>query len=330
MLAQDVRDRCVRRPVDDTFRAKLRYKRAHDRRPILATYADKLAMRAYVESVLGPGWTAPLYLATDDPAGLTADSLPREFVVKPTHGSGAGVLVASIADPAADLPTLPWKRALVHPDTLDWDRLRRLAGEWLERRYGPSEWCYRRIPPRLVCEELLLDGGRVPFDFRVYVFNGRARAVQIDQNRFGAVCEALYSLDWERLDGRLGWPKGPDVPRPERLAELTSAAEELARETDFLRVDFFAFGGRLVVGELTNYPWGGGLAFEPPETDRLVGSWWALPRRYTAAEVALVAERYPPRPADASGRARSALSASQPIAATAGTKAAAEMNVHPW
>jgi len=43
---------------------------------------------------------------------------------------------------------------------------------------------------------------------------------------------------------------------------------------DFLRVDFYAIGERIVVGELTNYPWAGSYQFADPSYDREFGSYW--------------------------------------------------------
>jgi hypothetical protein len=61
-----------------------------------------------------------------------------------------------------------------------------------------------------------------------------------------------------------------------------------SRRTDLLRVDFYAPGERLVVGELTNYPRGGTVRFLPGKADRRVGSWWTLPRRHSQEEVDLL------------------------------------------
>jgi hypothetical protein len=273
-------------PPPATFRAKVLHKMAFDRRPLLTTFADKVAARRYVEATLGPGFLPELHLATDRADDVRLDALPREFVLKPTHGSGATLVVWSGADPGSGLPGPRWRRALVRPEQLDEPALRRLCAAWLGLRYRPAEWAYRKIPPGILVEELLLDGGGVPADQRVYVFNGRARLVHLDLGRFARHSQVFYTPGWERIEAREGrFPRAEEIPRPPHLAAMLAAAEELARPTDLLRVDFYAPGGRLVVGELTNYPFGGGPSFQPEAMDRLIGSWWTLPRRYTQAEV---------------------------------------------
>jgi hypothetical protein len=275
-------------PAPETFTAKVRYKMAFDRRPLLTTFADKLAARDYVEDVLGPGFLPDLYLATDRPEEIRPEALPAEFALKPTHGSGAGVFVWSGAGPTASLPRGGWRRAAVRPGGFDWDALRELAASWLEIRYAPAEWAYRDLAPRLLAEELVTDGTYgTAADYRVFVFNGCARLVQVNAGRFVPEHnQVFYTPRWEQIRMHSSdRPFGTDMARPPRLEEMLEAAVALARGNDMLRVDFYAPGDRLVVGELTSYPWGTTVRLLPDEAERRLGSWWTLPRRYTQEEV---------------------------------------------
>jgi hypothetical protein len=64
---------------------------------------------------------------------------------------------------------------------------------------------------------------------------------------------------------------------------MIEVAEALGAETDMVRVDLYDLDGRVVFGELTSYPLGGRLRFDPPEFDRILGQWWDPPRRYVEA-----------------------------------------------
>jgi hypothetical protein len=44
-----------------------------------------------------------------------------------------------------------------------------------------------------------------------------------------------------------------------------------------VRVDLYAIGERIVVGELTHYPTGGNKSFDPPEWDAKLGALWPEP-----------------------------------------------------
>jgi hypothetical protein len=273
----------------ESFTEKLRYKMLADRRPLLTTFADKVAVREYVEARVGRDFLPELYLVTNSPAMLDSGGVPREFVVKASHGSRGVIVVSSVAARDAALPHPPagWCSAMVTPESVDWELLRSLCGEWLTLRYsGLREWAYRRVPPRLLCEEVLIDQGHVPFDYRFLVFHGHTRLIQVEQGRFvHKTTQSFYTPEWQRLDVTTGSPPGADLPKPPRLADMLCAADALGAETDFVRVDLYTIGERVVVGELTSYPGGGGRRFRPDEFDRRLGAWWTLPNRYTQRHI---------------------------------------------
>ena len=74
---------------------------------------------------------------------------------------------------------------------------------------------------------------------------------------------------------RLYYPQGPEIPLPSCFPRMRAVAES-ARATgfDFVRVDLYALGDRIVVGELTHYPDGGNKSFDPPEWDARLGALW--------------------------------------------------------
>jgi hypothetical protein len=272
----------ARMPPPVTFNEKVRYKMLADRRPLLTTFADKLASREYVASKVGAHLLTELHAVTSDPATLPDAGLPPEFVLKPTHASGACVVVASFAPPAGELPELtgPWTQALVTPAQLRWDRLVGLCEAWIGRSYNSCEWAYRNVPRRILVEELLEDEGSVPFDYKLFVFHGRVRLIQVSFDRYEAHTRNLYTPEWERLPVEYGGPAGRDVAPPSALLEMRQIAEALGSETDFVRVDLYCLGERVVFGELTNYPFAGAAEFTPAEFDRELGKWWTVPRRY--------------------------------------------------
>jgi len=102
--------------------------------------------------------------------------------------------------------------------------------------------------------------------------------------REGIAARRLYSTAWESLDAKYEkYPVGPDIDPPERLREMVEIAEALGAEADFVRVDLYSIGRRIVFGEPTSYPEAANAPFDPPEFDRVVGEWWTLPTTYWAA-----------------------------------------------
>jgi len=163
-------------PEPVTFNEKLRYKMLADRRPLLTTFTDKLAVRTYVKSRVGAGVLTDLYFVTEAPAMLAGAELPREFVVKPTHAFGACVVVADFAPSEQELPAKDgWLEAMVRPDRLNRDRLVALCHDWMSRPFSPHQWAYRNVPRRILVEGLLNDVGGVPRDYKFFVFHGWTR-----------------------------------------------------------------------------------------------------------------------------------------------------------
>ena len=130
------------------------------------------------------------------------------------------------------------------------------------------------------CEELLLQDGAIPNDYKLFVFNSRVRLVQVDFDRYSKHVRTLFTPAWEPLPVAYVYARGPQTARPSLLDEMIMVAEALAAPVDFLRVDLYALRNRIVVGELTNYPHAGTGIFTPQAFDLELGSWWAQPARY--------------------------------------------------
>lgn len=265
-----------------TFNEKVRYKMLKDRRPLLTTFADKVAVRDYVARKAGRHLLTQLYLVTGDPDRIGPDCLPREFVIKAAHGCGGVAVVADHAAPDARLPEPPagWSRSLVAPGRVDWAVLRGLCREWLGLRYNPRlEWAYAHVPPRILAEELLTAGGSIPQDYRFFVFHGHVRLVQVESARFGARTCTTFSPDWNYIPVTYDQPSAPGLARPRLLADMITIAQELGQDTDFVRVDLYDLGDRIVFGEMTNYPGAGRLPFDRRFCSE-IGAWWSQPRKY--------------------------------------------------
>jgi len=149
-----------------TFNEKILHRILFDRRPILTTLQDKYAVREYVRARIGAHVLPEMYWATNDPSTIPFDTLPRKFVVKPTHASGWAELVV---DKASVNP-----RALVET-----------CRGWLRQNYyyAEGEWVYKNIEPRIIVEEFIDDGtGSVPTDYKLFVFDGRVELIAIHQS----------------------------------------------------------------------------------------------------------------------------------------------------
>jgi hypothetical protein len=266
--------------IPETLNQKVQWKMRHDRRPLLTTLTDKIAVRDYVTRAVGPEVLTRLYAVSDDPAELDPSKLPSEFVIKPSHLSGR---IWIVADPVR----LGYQQSSLHLEgrftandsSLDWDHVVAVCRRWMNQNHSDKnlEWAYRNVPPKIMVEELLLDDDhRIPNDCKLLVFHGIVRHIEVSSDRFVNLRWDTFSPGWVPFEASERRSPGHELPRPENLDQMISVAEALGRETDFVRVDLYEVGGRVVFGEMTNYPSGGNDHYYSEGSDRELGRHWNI------------------------------------------------------
>ena len=245
----------------NTLTEKVLHRMLFDRRPILATFADKLAVRGYVERRLaGKEHLSTIYGVFARADDLYSFGFPSRFALKANHGSG-------------------WNY-IHHGGPCNRVRLAQLSRRWLNANYGrfKGEWAYNDIQPKVFCEEHLGTGDHVPVDYKFFCYSGTARFIQADFDRLSSHKRDVYDCDWNRFDVQYHYPPQPDPQHArQNLDRMISIAERLSEGIDFVRVDLYDLGDRVIFGELTNYPGGLTARFDPPEWDARFGSYWRLP-----------------------------------------------------
>jgi len=268
------------------YTGKVRYKMAHDRRPQLSQWADKVAVREYVSEKIGSKYLNELYIATKKVEDIKWKSLPREFAFKPSHGSGAGIFVRENADVQNNLPTntdeLKWINSFhIHPDKVEIPVLRDIGSRWLQMRYENFhpwyEWVYEDIQAQLIVEKYATDSdGNPPTNFLIYTFHG-SPAYIIIANVFSGF-RVMVTPEWEHIAVKSkvrNYASREYVPpRPENLGEMLSIAKTLSGGVDFVRVDLYNDGQKILFGEMTNYPGGGRSGPYSKKFDRIFSSYW--------------------------------------------------------
>lgn len=242
------------------FNEKILVKILGDRRAFLSLFSDKLRVRDYVARV-APALALPAVYWHDRRAeSLDLDALPDAFMLKPNHGSG-------------------WLRAVSDKRAVTRDELVGLMRRWLARDFSivGREWAYRSIERAVFAEALLRgeDGG-TPADYKLFVFGGVVRLIQVDTGRFTRHTQSLYDGRWQPVAGTIKGAQGPKSPPPGSLSTMIEAAQALSQGVDFVRVDLYEVGGRPYFGELTHYPNKGLNRFDPPSLDARLGGYLTL------------------------------------------------------
>lgn len=238
------------------FNEKILAKILGDRRPYLTLFADKLRVRDYVRSVAPELRLPRLYWWSDRAESLPFEHLPDAFALKANHGSGWNILVED-------------KRAFSRADLV------RRARKWLSSDFTivGREWAYRGVRRAVYAEELLrAPGHAAPADYKLFVFGGAVRFVQVDRDRYACHTQVPYDERWNPIEGTVAALQGEPMPPPASLATMIAAAERLSARVDFVRVDLYDIDGTAYFGELTSSPNKGLSPFRPTTLDARFGS----------------------------------------------------------
>lgn len=236
------------------FTEWVQWRKLYDDNADLARLTDKLHSKAVVIARCGKDACIPtLWSGTLLPAEPPA---PLPLMVKANHGSGQFRVVRSLSQ---------------------WHGARRAAPGWLRRPYG--RWLGERqygAARRMILVEPFIGGddGALPEDYKVYVFGGRAVAIQHHVDR-GTKRHRWTQFDrsWRRIGGATS-----TASRPVALEGMCDLAESASGGADFLRVDLYEVNGRAIFGEFCLFPGSGLDPFDPVDLDLFFGRMWTAAR----------------------------------------------------
>lgn len=235
-----------------------------DRDPRYPLWADKVLAKQYVRERLGAWWLVPTLWRGSRLPAEPVWAMP--FVVKSRHGCGHFCMVRNDAD---------------------YQLARRRSAKWMRSRYGAwlDEWLYGEITPGLLVEPFIGKGRELPVDYKLFVFGGRVRYVQVHLERATNHRWMVFDLAWRRVSVA---SSEVDPIRPRSLGQMIAAAEALGGGFEFVRADFYEVEGQPLFGELTFYPGSGLEPLEPAELNEAMGAWWSEARLISAVEAARV------------------------------------------
>ena len=228
--------------------------------------ADKLLVRQYVEKRTNLIKLIPLvgvYNRVDD---IDFDKLPSKFVLKCNHDSGSAVICTDKTniDPAKVKSKL--KLSLKK-----------------NMYYTTREWQYKNIPPVILCEmylDLFSSKHRniTPEMIRIHCFHGVACFIEADfTDSDGNEFINVYDRAWNLQPFQMEYPNTPlPVDEPESFHKSVIAAQDLAKEIDYCRVDLMLKGDDIYFSEITLSPKRGKLKITPSIWDAKLGSMWDL------------------------------------------------------
>lgn len=242
-----------------TYSEKIQWLKLHDRKPEYSIYVDKYAVRSFIAETIGEKYLIPLIGVYDSVEEIDWVSLPDEFVLKCTHGSGSNIICPD-------------------KNSLDIEETKKRLQKWMNKNWYwfGREWPYKNVKPRIICEELIkTENGGFPYDYKFYCFNGEPDNVMVCIEReSGNPKFYFFDNEWNLLRYNLAGinaPQGFTLPKPKKMDEMFMLAKKLSSGFPFIRVDFFCENEKIYFGELTFFPASGFDVNLLKETDILFG-----------------------------------------------------------
>ena len=229
------------------FHEKISFLKFNYRNKLIPQLADKISVRKYVKKKIGPKYLVDLIDIYDDANDIDFDNLPKKFVLKTSHGSS-------------------WNIICDNKNILDITKTKKTLNSWLRKDpfYLSREWQYNQNP-KILCEKHL---GSSIIDYKVYCFEGVAKFIQMDFNRFENHKRCFFDTNWNYQNFRMLYKK-PDfqISRPILLEKMIELCEKLSQGLFFSRIDMYIIEEKIYFGEITFFPEGGNCVISPQKFD---------------------------------------------------------------
>jgi len=253
----------------DLFTEKIQWYKLFYQFPEMAELVDKYLFKEYIEKRLGKGYTIPLYGSWTNIHSLENEwgNLPEEFVLKSNVQSDGKYI-----------------KFIQNKSQMDFHEIKKELKQWLKvRNTLINSYCraYYQATPRIIAEKYEKGIGNQLYDYKIFCFNGEPTYVYVASDRFISDDHniSFYDLDWNMLNVKYGNHKNEFVKKPTYFNEMLNIAKKLSVDFPFIRVDFFETSEQLYVAELTLYPGGGLVEYNPVSFNKQLGDMFILPKQ---------------------------------------------------
>ena len=243
------------------YTEKLQYLRlyVYPKWPLVSQCAGRVGVREFVKNKGFEENLIKIYGVFDKFDDIDFDKLPNQFAMKCSHGCAMNFICYD-------------------KSKIDIQALRKQFNKWLKTNYGKKtvELHYSPIKPQIIIEELMLENGKLPTEYKIHVFNGKAKNLYVVTARGVDIRYNNYYIDWTPFDGSQfnGWKK-TDYPlaKPSSFDDMVEMSETLAKDFPFVRVDLYNINGKIYFSEMTFTPAKGTLILDDDKCDFEMGEW---------------------------------------------------------
>ena len=243
------------------YTEKLQYLRlyVYPKMPLVSKCAGRVGVREYVKEKGYENLLINCLGVYDSVDEIDFDKLPNSFAMKCSHGSAMNYICFD-------------------KSKMDVELIKNKFRKWLKTNYGRKtvELHYSPIKPQIIIEELMLENNKLPTEYKIHVFNGKAKNLYVVTSRGIDIRYNNYYIDWSPFDGSQfnGWRKTEyPLKKPKNFDEMVKISEDLASPFPFVRVDLYNINGTIYFSEMTFTPAKGTLILDDDKCDYEMGEW---------------------------------------------------------
>ena len=238
-----------------TFNEHIIAKKLEDKKYGYDVYTDKYLVHEYVKACVGEDVLNEVLGVYDSFDEIDFSKLPESFALKATHASGFNVIVKD-------------------KSKLDIEDAKKKFDKWLKINfyYKDREKNYKNIKPRILCDKFI-EFDECLVEYKLYCFNGKVKLICQNIDKDGKRHTNVMNENFEKIPVKFGYDT-LDFAVTDKKRELIEIAEKLAEPFDFVRVDLYENGGKILFSELTFHSGGGLVPFEPKEYDVTFGEFF--------------------------------------------------------
>jgi len=218
-------------------------------------YVDKIKVREKYKEWGYEKYLPNIYGIWNHPEEIDFDKLPNAFALKTNHGCGHHYICKDKSE-------------------LNIEEAKNIINEALNTKFGLAETQYHSIKPMVYCEEYINDGtGNLPIDYKFLCTDGEIKAILVVAERTETSYKLLsYDTNWEKLNYVTPhYQTNYEFTPPKNLKLMAKIAKDIAQYFEFVRVDFYDLGNRILLGELTFTPHSGIMSYFTDEAIKKLG-----------------------------------------------------------
>lgn len=217
---------------------------------------DKYLVREYIKSTIGEEYLPKIIGIYSKEDEIDYNNLPEKFVLKLNDGSDRIIICRN-------------------KSILDIKKTNKRLKKLLKEDYYKytKEPQYKGIKKKIICEEYLEDKSGDLVEYNLHCFSGKVMLIEVHTGRSTNYSEDFFEIDWTRISVRGKAPNSlNEMEKPKFVEKLINLGEILARDFEYVRVDFNAVDEKLYFSELTFTPANGTDRFNPLEYDLKIAS----------------------------------------------------------